>query len=99
MVGGTCRGAAVFSLYFQRRPGGSYRPDLASVRKLWMVGGTCRGAAVFSLYFQRGNLRQSVLDLEAAAPRVGQQLIVLNARSETRPNGAGFFSLSVSTSA
>jgi nicotinate dehydrogenase subunit A len=54
MVGGTCRGAAVFSLYFQRRPGGSYRPDLASVRKLWMVGGTCRGAAVFSLYFQRG---------------------------------------------
>jgi hypothetical protein len=22
MVGGTCRGAAVFSLYFQRRPGG-----------------------------------------------------------------------------
>jgi hypothetical protein len=23
MVGGTCRGAAVFSLYFQRRPGGS----------------------------------------------------------------------------
>src|ERR1700724_1192488 len=61
MVGGTCRGAAVFSLYFQRRPGGSYRPDLASVRKLWMVGGTCRGAAVFSLYFQRGNLRQSVL--------------------------------------
>jgi hypothetical protein len=50
MVGGTCRGAAVFSLYFQRRPGGSYRPDLASVRKLWMVGGTCRGAAVFSLY-------------------------------------------------
>jgi hypothetical protein len=49
MVGGTCRGAAVFSLYFQRRPGGSYRPDLASVRKLWMVGGICRGAAVFSL--------------------------------------------------